>query len=80
MAYNENSYKAAKKYKADNIKRVPLDMQIELYNEIKEAAATEGESVNGYIKKAVIQRMERSNNITPAGNFHIVEKNTSDNG
>ena len=33
----------------------------EKYEEIKAAATAAGESVNGYIKKAVDQRMERDN-------------------
>ena len=34
----------------------------EKYEEIKAAATAAGESVNGYIKKAVDQRMERESN------------------
>ena len=34
----------------------------EKYEEIKTAATAAGESVNGYIKKAVVQRMERESN------------------
>ena len=58
MPYNEKAYQASVKYKAKNIKRVPLDMQIEKYAEIQAAAAAAGESVNGYIKKAIDMRME----------------------
>lgn len=58
MAYNETSYKAAIKYKAENIKRVPLDMQKSEYEELKCAADNVGERVNQYIKKAIKQRME----------------------
>ena len=46
-------------YAKNNLKRVPLDVQKEKYEEIKAAATAAGESVNGYIKKAVDQRMER---------------------
>ena len=59
MAYSEASYTAAKKYKEKNIKRVPLDMQIEKYEKLKEAAEAAGEKVNEYIKKAIDQRMEK---------------------
>lgn len=41
------------------LKRIPLDVPKEKYNEIKAAAETTGESVNGYIKKAIDERMER---------------------
>ena len=42
-------------------KSIPLDVQKEKYEEIKAAATAAGESVNGYIKKAVDQRMEHDN-------------------
>ena len=65
MAYNETAYKASQKYKANNIKRVPLDMQIADYEDLKVAAANTGEKVNEYIKKAIKSRMERE-----GGNAH----------
>lgn len=43
------------------LKRIPLDVQKEKYDEIKAAADKAGETVNGYIKKAVEQRMENEN-------------------
>ncbi len=46
-------------YAKDNLKRIPLNVQKEKYEEIKTAATAAGETVNGYIKKAVDQRMER---------------------
>lgn len=48
-------------YAKNKLKRIPLDVQKEKYEEIKAAATAAGESVNGYIKKAVNQRMERDN-------------------
>ncbi len=57
MAYNDSTYKAANRYKKDNIKRVPLDMQIAEYERVKAAADANGEKVNEYIKKAIRQRM-----------------------
>ena len=59
MAYNEKSYQASNKYKSKNIKRVPLDMQIEEYERVKAAADSVGEKVNQYIKQAIRERMER---------------------
>lgn len=59
MAYNETSYKAANKYKKENIKRVPLDMQKTEYEELKVIADVMNEKVNEYIKKAIRERMER---------------------
>lgn len=46
-------------YAKTKLKRIPLDVQKEKYEEIKTAATAAGESVNGYIKKAIDQRMER---------------------
>ena len=48
-------------YAKNKLKRIPLDVQKEKYEEIKAAATAAGESVNGYIKKAVNERMERDN-------------------
>lgn len=47
-------------YAKTKLKRIPLDVQKEKYEEIKTAATAAGESVNGYIKKAIDQRMERN--------------------
>jgi len=41
------------------VKRIPLNVQKEKYDQIKAATDTAGEKVNSYIKKAVDQRMER---------------------
>ena len=49
-------------YAKNKLKRIPLDVQKEKYEEIKAAATAAGDSVNGYIKKAVDQRMERESN------------------
>lgn len=52
-----------KQYNADyakrNLKRIPLDVQKEKYDEIKAAAESSGEKVNTYIKKAIDEKMER---------------------
>lgn len=46
-------------YAKKNLKRIPLDVPKEKYEEIKAAADAAGEKVNGYIKKAIEQRIER---------------------
>ncbi len=46
-------------YAKDKLKRIPLDVQKSKYEEIKVSASAVGESVNGYIKKAIDERMER---------------------
>lgn len=53
--YNDYKIRFAK----ENYKRVPLDLKKEKYEQIKAAAEKSGESVNGYIKSAVEQRMQR---------------------
>ena len=60
MTLSESQKKANIKYHEKNIKRIPLDVQKEKYEEIKAAAKASGESVNGYIKKAIDERMERT--------------------
>ena len=57
MAYSKETYEAAKKYKNEKIKRVPLDMQKEDYEKLKQAADACGEKVNEFIKKAIQERM-----------------------
>ena len=56
MSTNRNVYQY--EYAKKNLKRIPLDVQKEKYEEIKAAAEAAGESVNGYIKTAVDMRME----------------------
>lgn len=57
--YNEATKKAAYKYKAENIKRVPLDMPISDYEALKQFTADHGEKVNQFIKLAIAERMKR---------------------
>lgn len=59
MTLTEAQKKANVKYREKSIKRIPLDVQKEKYDEIKSAASAAGETVNGYIKKAINDRMER---------------------
>ena len=59
MAYNETTYKATTKYKSAHIKRIPLDVQLSEYELIKASAEASGMSVNGFIKQAIRQAMER---------------------
>ena len=61
MAISDKRKASMYNYAKKNLKRIPLDVQKEKYEEIKAAATAAGESVNGYIKKAVDQRMDRDN-------------------
>ena len=46
-------------YQKEKLKRVPLDLTKEKYQEVKAAADRAGSSVNGYIKKAIDEKIER---------------------
>ena len=59
MALTEQRKESMYKYAKENLKRIPLDVQKEKYEEIKAAATASGETINGYIKKAIDERMER---------------------
>nr|WP_289095084.1 hypothetical protein [uncultured Dorea sp.] len=59
MTLTEQRKESMYKYAKAKLKRIPLDVQKEKYDEIKAAATAAGESVNGYIKRAVDERMER---------------------
>lgn len=59
MPTKEDKAKYDMSYAKAKLKRIPLDVQKEKYEEIKMAAVRSGESVNGYIKKAIDERMER---------------------
>lgn len=62
MPLSDNALKNKKQYTMEyakqKLKRIPLDVQIDKYEEIKQASAAAGESVNGYIKKAIDKRLK----------------------
>ena len=51
-------------YAKTHFKRIPLDVQKEKYEQIKDHASATGESINGFIKRAIDETMERNNSIT----------------
>ncbi|MDO4301066.1 MAG: hypothetical protein Q4D26_06710 [Clostridia bacterium] len=57
MVDKEKKAKYNIEYAKKNLKRIPLDVTKEKYQEIKNASEKAGESVNGYIKKAIDDRM-----------------------
>lgn len=61
MALSEQRKEYLYDYQKAKLKRIPLDVPKEKYEEIKAAATAAGEKVNGYIKKAVDMRIERGN-------------------
>lgn len=54
----KNKYQYTADYKKAHIKRIPLDIQTDKYEEIKRASEKVGETINGYIKKAIDTRLE----------------------
>lgn len=65
MPYNEKTKAYVEKYKADKIKRIPLDMQRAQYEVVQAHAKAQGESVNGFIKRAIQETMEREGQKEP---------------
>ena len=44
-------------YDKENYKRIPLNLRLDEYKELKQAAEAAGESVNGFIKKAIKEKI-----------------------
>ena len=59
MAYSDAQKRATEKYKLSKYKRIPLDVPKETYEKVKAHSETTGESVNGFIKRAITETMER---------------------
>lgn len=59
MGTNPQGY--TNKYAKEHLKRIPLDVRKDKFEEIKAAAGAVGETVNGYIKRAIDERMEKQN-------------------
>ena len=57
MTYNPKQAQYTMKYAREKLKRIPLDVKTEEYEQIKAAALAAGETVNGYIKAAVRARI-----------------------
>lgn len=56
--YSEKKKQYNVEYSKSHYKRIPLDVTHDKYDEIKSASDRAGETVNGYIKKAVDMRLE----------------------
>lgn len=59
MPISENQKRAGVKYAKEKLKRIPLDVQKDKYVKIQAMAQATGNSVNGYIKRAIDETMER---------------------
>lgn len=60
MTFDKNKYMY--EYAKKNLKRIPLDVPLDMYDQIKEHSEACGESVNGYIKAAITERMKNEDN------------------
>ena len=58
---SEKRKQSMMRYARENIKRIPLDVQNDFYDSIKEHAQQRGEKVNEFIKRAIKTQMERDN-------------------
>lgn len=59
MPSKEEKAKYDMEYAKKNLKRIPLNVQKEKYEEIAAAAERAGKTVNGYIKEAIDEKMSR---------------------
>lgn len=59
MAISEARRRANDKYIKEKYERLPISYPKEFCEKIREAAAAKGESVAGYVRKAVEERMQR---------------------
>lgn len=57
--YTEAQKRATLAYAKEKLKRVPLDLKKADYDKLALAAAAAGASVNGYIKQAIAEKIER---------------------
>lgn len=59
MSLSEQRKNYLYEYQKTKLKRIPLDVTKEKYEEIKNAATAAGETVNGFIKRAIDEKIER---------------------
>lgn len=62
MPYNEKKKNYDIAYAKEKLKRIPLDVQKDKYDQIKEHAEKHNETVNGFIKRAIDRTIEEDNN------------------
>lgn len=61
MPLTDAQRKANAKYREKAIKRIPLDVPKADYERIKAHSEARGESVNGFVKRAISETIERDN-------------------
>lgn len=60
MSLTDSQRRANNKYKQTHIKRIPLDVPVEFYEQIKTYAIENGYTVNGLIKEAIQVKIENN--------------------
>lgn len=61
MGMSEERKEYLYQYQKEKLKRVPLDLKKSDYEKVAAAAGEKGLSVNGYIKEAIWEKIEREN-------------------
>ncbi|MCC8103932.1 MAG: hypothetical protein LIP11_17365 [Clostridiales bacterium] len=64
MPLSDQRKESMYRYARENLKRIPLDVQKEKYEEIKAAATAAAMPVNSYIKQAIDEKMQRDSQPT----------------
>lgn len=54
----ENKKKYDVEYHKTHYRRIPLDVSMDKYDQIKASASATGDTVNGFIKKAIDERIK----------------------
>lgn len=57
----QNKYKYINQYKKNNYKRVEINLSFETYTKIKTICDNTNQSVSGYIKAAINDKLENEN-------------------
>lgn len=78
MPITEKRKESMYRYAKENLKRVPLDMQKSTYEEIKAHAKSHSESVNGFIKRAISETMERDKSVPAAMPLEGIQEPSED--
>jgi len=60
MTQTEAQKRARNKWKSANMKRIPLDVRIEEYEQIREYCKNNNLSVNGFIRKSIFDVINNS--------------------
>lgn len=59
MTASQAQIRATAKYKKEHYSRIPLEVTKEYHEKLKEIAKSEGVSVNGFIKEAIDEKIDR---------------------